>query len=155
MRIRKINSPYHTNISKSITSSSVDTLIPLAGKVVLATFKVSIPHFEFVTYTRIQYFFYAPFLAPNPLTMMLPLNSKPLRRVAQLRRQSRHLPTSKTKPAYLTDAVERRKSSHLSLKSTKNLSDAPNHPHPSKISVKNSTMITPLRDVTRKTFLKP
>ena len=31
------NSPYHTNINKYITSSSVDTLIPLAGKVALAT----------------------------------------------------------------------------------------------------------------------
>ena len=37
MRIRQINSPYHTNISKSITSSSIDTLLPLAGKVALAT----------------------------------------------------------------------------------------------------------------------
>ena len=37
VRIRKINSPYHTSISKSITSSSVDTLITLAGKVALAT----------------------------------------------------------------------------------------------------------------------
>ena len=37
VRIWKINSPYHTNINKSITSSTVDTLIPLAGKVALAT----------------------------------------------------------------------------------------------------------------------
>ena len=36
VRIRKINSPYHTNFSKSIPSSSVDTQIPLAGKVALA-----------------------------------------------------------------------------------------------------------------------
>ena len=36
--IRKINSPYHTNISKSIHSSSVDTQIPLAGKLALATY---------------------------------------------------------------------------------------------------------------------
>ena len=35
--IRQINSPYHTNLSKSIPSSSVDNQIPLAGKVVLAT----------------------------------------------------------------------------------------------------------------------
>ena len=38
VRIRQINSPYHTNFSKSIPSSSVDTQIPLAGKVALATF---------------------------------------------------------------------------------------------------------------------
>ena len=37
LRIQKINSPYHTNFSKSIPSSSVDTQIPLAGKVALAT----------------------------------------------------------------------------------------------------------------------
>ena len=37
VRIRQINSPYHTNFSKSIPSSSVDTQIPLAGKVALAT----------------------------------------------------------------------------------------------------------------------
>ena len=37
VRIRKINSPYHTNINKSIPSSSVYTLTPLAGKVELAT----------------------------------------------------------------------------------------------------------------------
>ena len=37
VRIWQINSPYHTNINKSITSSSVDTLIPLAGKVALST----------------------------------------------------------------------------------------------------------------------
>ena len=37
VRIRKIYSPYHTNVSKSIPSSSVDTQIPLAGKVALAT----------------------------------------------------------------------------------------------------------------------
>ena len=37
LRIRKINSPYHTNFSKSIPSSSVDNQIPLAGKVALAT----------------------------------------------------------------------------------------------------------------------
>ena len=37
VRIRKINSPYHTNVNNSITSSSVDNLIPLAGKVTLAT----------------------------------------------------------------------------------------------------------------------
>ena len=36
-RIRQINSPYHTNFSKSIPSSSIDTQIPLAGKVALAT----------------------------------------------------------------------------------------------------------------------
>ena len=35
--IREINSPYHTNVSKSIPSSSVDTQIPLAGKVALST----------------------------------------------------------------------------------------------------------------------
>ena len=38
VRICQINSPYHTNFSKSIPSSSVDTQIPLAGKVALATF---------------------------------------------------------------------------------------------------------------------
>ena len=38
VRIRQINSPYHTNVSKSIPSSSVDTHISLAGKVALATF---------------------------------------------------------------------------------------------------------------------
>ena len=38
-RIWQINSPYHTNFSKSIPSSSVDTQIPLAGKVALATFQ--------------------------------------------------------------------------------------------------------------------
>ena len=37
VRIRQINSPYHTNVSKSIPSSSVDTQIPLAGKVSLVT----------------------------------------------------------------------------------------------------------------------
>ena len=37
VRIRKINSAYHTNIDKSIASSSVDTLIPLGGKLALAT----------------------------------------------------------------------------------------------------------------------
>ena len=37
VRIRQINLPYHTNISESIPSSSVDTQIPLAGKVALAT----------------------------------------------------------------------------------------------------------------------
>ena len=37
VRIRQINSPYHTNVSKSIPSSSVDTQISLAGKVALAT----------------------------------------------------------------------------------------------------------------------
>ena len=37
VRIRQINLPYHTNVSKSIPSSSVDTQIPLAGKVALAT----------------------------------------------------------------------------------------------------------------------
>ena len=37
VRIRQINSPYHTNFSKSIPSIIVDTQIPLAGKVVLAT----------------------------------------------------------------------------------------------------------------------
>ena len=37
VRIPQINSPYHTNFIKSITSSSVDTRIPLAGKVALAT----------------------------------------------------------------------------------------------------------------------
>ena len=37
VRIWEINSPYHTNVSKSIPSSSVDTQIPLAGKVALAT----------------------------------------------------------------------------------------------------------------------
>ena len=39
VRIRQINSPYHTNVSKSIPSSSVDTQIPLAGNVALATKK--------------------------------------------------------------------------------------------------------------------
>ena len=37
VRIRKINSLYQTNIRKSITSSSVNTLIPLVSKVALAT----------------------------------------------------------------------------------------------------------------------
>ena len=37
VRILQINLPYHTNINKSMTSSSVDTLIPLAGKMALAT----------------------------------------------------------------------------------------------------------------------
>ena len=44
VRIWQINSPYHTNFSKSIPSSSVDTQIPLAGKVVLATQVKDIPH---------------------------------------------------------------------------------------------------------------
>ena len=35
--IWQINLPYHTNISQSIPSSSVDTLITLAGNVALAT----------------------------------------------------------------------------------------------------------------------
>ena len=35
--IRKIKYPYHTNISKSISSSSVESLITLAGKVALVT----------------------------------------------------------------------------------------------------------------------
>ena len=38
VRIRQINSPYHTNFSKSIPSSSVDNKIPLAGKVALSTY---------------------------------------------------------------------------------------------------------------------
>ena len=37
VRIQQINSPYHTNVGKSIPSSSVDTQITLAGKVALAT----------------------------------------------------------------------------------------------------------------------
>ena len=37
VRIRQINSPYHTTIGKSITSIIVDTIIPLAVKVHLAT----------------------------------------------------------------------------------------------------------------------
>ena len=37
VRIREINLPYQTNVSKSIPSSSADTQIPLAGKVALAT----------------------------------------------------------------------------------------------------------------------
>ena len=37
VRIRKINSPYHTRISKYIPSSSVDILISLAGKVAIST----------------------------------------------------------------------------------------------------------------------
>ena len=37
MSIWQINSPCHNNISIYITSSNVDTLIPLAGKVELAT----------------------------------------------------------------------------------------------------------------------
>ena len=37
VRIWQINSSYHTNFSKSIPSSSVDTQSPLAGKVALAT----------------------------------------------------------------------------------------------------------------------
>ena len=40
VRIRQINSPYHTNINKSITISSVYTIIPLAGKVALATWAI-------------------------------------------------------------------------------------------------------------------
>ena len=36
-RIRQINLPYHTKLNKSIRSGSVDTQIPLAGKVALAT----------------------------------------------------------------------------------------------------------------------
>ena len=40
MRIRKINSPYHTNLSKSIPSSSIYTPIPIAGKVALATITI-------------------------------------------------------------------------------------------------------------------
>ena len=35
--IHQISSPYHTNLSKSIPSSSVYTIIPLAGKVSTAT----------------------------------------------------------------------------------------------------------------------
>ena len=35
--IRQLNSPYHTKVHKSIPSCSVDTQIPLAGKVALAT----------------------------------------------------------------------------------------------------------------------
>ena len=37
VRIRQINSPHHTNINKSITGISVDTLILFAGRVALAT----------------------------------------------------------------------------------------------------------------------
>ena len=37
LRIRQINLPYYTNINKSVTSSIVDTIIPLAGKLSLAT----------------------------------------------------------------------------------------------------------------------
>ena len=37
MRIQQINLRYHSNINKYITSSSVDTLIPLARNVALAT----------------------------------------------------------------------------------------------------------------------
>ena len=44
-RIWQINSPYHTNINRYITSSSVDTLIPSSGKVALATHKNSFSDF--------------------------------------------------------------------------------------------------------------
>ena len=37
VKIWQINLPYHTNVSKSIPSSSVDTQIPLVGNVALAT----------------------------------------------------------------------------------------------------------------------
>ena len=37
MRIRKLNSPHHTKVNKSIPSGSVDTQVPLAGKVAQAT----------------------------------------------------------------------------------------------------------------------
>ena len=37
VRIQQTNSPYQTNKNKSIISSSIYTLIPLTGKVVLAT----------------------------------------------------------------------------------------------------------------------
>ena len=36
VRICQINLPYHTNINKSISSISVDNLIPLVGMVALA-----------------------------------------------------------------------------------------------------------------------
>ena len=51
VRVWKINSPYHTNVSKSIPSNSVDTQIPLAGNVVLATWKSFKDHFA-QAYTR-------------------------------------------------------------------------------------------------------
>ena len=37
VRIRQINSPYHTKINNYITSSSLDTIISLAVKVAIAT----------------------------------------------------------------------------------------------------------------------
>ena len=37
VRIWQLNLPYHTKVNKSIPSSSVDTQIPLAGKLALAT----------------------------------------------------------------------------------------------------------------------
>ena len=65
-------------------------------------------------------------------------NSKPLPRVVHLRRQSRHLPTSKPKTADPTAAVGRRKSTRLSIKSTKNSSDPTSHPVPQKLPIKNT-----------------
>ena len=40
MRLWQLNLPYHTKVNKSISSSSIDTQIPLAGKVALATVTV-------------------------------------------------------------------------------------------------------------------
>ena len=87
-----------------------------------------------MTYTRSRYLFYAPFLAPNPRTMTLPSNLKLLPHVSKLRRQSRHLPSRKPKPADPPDAVGRRKSARLSLKLTKILPDTLNYPQYSKPS---------------------
>ena len=84
------------------------------------TFEVSLPIFEVVTHTRIQYVFYSTFLNTNPQTIMLPPNFNPLHHVAQLRRQLRHLPTRKPNLTDLTAAIGRRKSARLSIKTTKN-----------------------------------
>ena len=47
VRIWRINSPYHNNVFKSIPIISVDTQIPSAGKVALATKKTTILKMRF------------------------------------------------------------------------------------------------------------
>ena len=70
--------------------------------------------------------------------MTLSPNSKPFPCVACIRLHSHHLPTRKIIPTDRTAAVGRRKSTRLSIKSTKNSSDLFSHPAPPKPLVKNT-----------------
>ena len=65
-------------------------------------------------------------LASSPSTQLS------TRDLPTLRCRPRHLSINKPNPADTTDAAGHRKSARFSPKSTKNLSDTPIHPHPSK-----------------------